>query len=252
MLEEYEDSIELIFIESSLSIDFEHKKQRFDTETQDKINANWEESKKCFNGELIHVNKFLKDDTRICFLTQIGSYKDFIGTKDERPDSLMLACGKADCCMPLSIGAIVITKDGKIIVAKRNGTNLNNDFWSFPAEGYFNPKHAINGQVSIFNGIADELKEELGININELIYFRVLGIVFDRVITKQPYIAIIWKTNLSSFEIKSRFNKTKREEFKIIDFIENKKIPFLDFIKEHELTLHNLGKAILYGLYMEW
>ena len=248
----FNNSLEVIPIESNLSIHFENKKQHFGMETRDEIDDYWRTLRGCFNGMLVHVKKFTRDNGKIIFYTQIGYYKDFVGTKNKRPVSLALTSDIAECCMPLSVGAIVITKDNKIVVAKRKGTNLNNDLYSFPAEGYFTPKHAINDDISVFNGIADELKEELGININELSSFHVLGIVYDRLITKQPYIATIWKTNLSSIEVNNRFNKTKREEFKLIKFIENEKIPFLKFIKEHELTLHNLGKAMLYASYMRW
>ena len=246
------DSIEIITIESNLSIRFENKKQHFGTKTRDEIDDYWRTLRGCFNGMLIHVKKFTRDDRKITFSTEIGYYKDFVGTKNKRPVSLALVSDIAEYCMPLSVGAIVITKDNKIVVAKRKGTNLNNDLYSFPAEGYFNPKHAINNDISVFNGIADEVKEELGISINELSSFHILGIVYDRLITKQPYIVTIWKTNLSSIEVTNRFNKTKKEEFKSIKFIENEKIPFLMFINEHELTLHNLGKAMLYASYMRW
>ena len=45
---------------------------------------------------------------------------------------------------------------------------------------------------------------------------------------------------------------TEKEEFEEIDFIDNNRKTFNDFINKHELTLHNLGKAMLYRQYMGW
>lgn len=245
-------SIEIVPVKTNLIIDFDPKKQRLNPEIQKEIDDCFKSKINCFDGALIHVKK-IEIGKKIRFSTQIGSYKDFIGTQHRRPNSIGKIHGRQDYCMPLSIGAIVITKNNKIIVAKRKKTNLNSNYWSFPAEGYLDPnKHLINNEISVFNGIAAELKEELGIHINEVKTFHILGIVYDKEITKQPYIATIWKTNLKTFDIKNLFKKTEKEEFEEIDFIDNNRKAFNDFINKHELTLHNLGKAMLYRQYMGW
>lgn len=243
--------LEIIPISSKLRIKFIPKKQNFNLEIRKEVDKHWQASKNCFDGSLIDVIQFENNEDEIYFLTQIGSYKDFIGTKNRRPSSLKdVASGKY--CMPLSVGTITISKDNKIVATKRTRTYLNNDHYSFPAEGYLEPKCVINNEVSILSGIAMEMNEELGININELKSFHILGIVYDSLITKQPYIATIWETNLKSVEIEERFKETERKEFGSIGFIENKKDPFIDFINKHELTLHNLGKAMLYVSYQGW
>jgi prepilin-type N-terminal cleavage/methylation domain-containing protein len=200
----FEESVQNnLAIKTSLIIDFDPKKQRLNPEIQKEIDGCFKSKINCFDGALIHVKK-IEIGKKIRFSTQIGSYKDFIGTQHRRPNSIGKIHGRQDYCMPLSIGAIVITKNNKIIVAKRKKTNLNANYWSFPAEGYLDPnKHLINNEISVFNGIAAELKEELGIHINEVKTFHILGIVYDKEITKQPYIATIWKTNLKTFDIKN-------------------------------------------------
>ena len=234
---------------SKLRIDFIPKKQKFDLETKKEINKHWQKSKDCFNGSLINVIQFENNEDVSYFLTQIGSYKDFIGTKNKRPNSLNNV-SKGNYCMPLSIGSITISNDNKIVVSKRKGTFLNNNCYSFPAEGYLDLRCITNNNVSIFNGLALEMNEELG--INELRAFHILGIVYDSLITKQPYIATIWKTSLNSTEIEERFYYAEKKEFQSIEFIENEKDCFIEFINGHELTLHNLGKAMLYILHKGW
>ncbi|HOI60129.1 MAG TPA: hypothetical protein PKU93_02275 [Candidatus Pacearchaeota archaeon] len=241
--------LEIIPISGKLRIEFIPKKQNFNLEIQKEIDEHWQESKNCFNGPLIDVIQFKNSNDEIYFLTQKGSYKAFIGTKNRRPSSIKdVTNGKY--CMPLSVGTMVISSDDKIAVTKRTGTYLNNDRYSFPAEGYLDLNCVKNNEISIFDGIAMEMKEELG--INELKLFRILGIVYDSLITKQPYIATIWETNLNSSQIKECFRNTEKKEFESIEFIENKKDPFTDFINKHELTLHNIGKAMLYASYQGW
>ncbi len=249
MTKETADALEIIPIHKRLRIDFIPEKQGFSLEIQKEIDRHWKSKENCFDGPLIDVVQFKDNDDEIYILTQTGSYKDFIGTKDRRPSSMKDIASKK-YCMPLSIGAITISKDNRIAITKRIGTYLNNNYYSFPAEGYLEPKCVIDNKVSILSGIAMEMNEELG--MHDLKSFHVLGIVYDSLITRQPYIATIWEANLESSEIEKCFKNTERKEFRSIEFIENKKDPFMDFINEHKLTLHNLGKAILYASYQGW
>lgn len=232
--------LELIMIDN-IKVRFNPEKVDYDTEVIKKINSYWQSIVGCFNGELTHVKSISVDGLIMSIDACIGYYKDFLGS--DKPDSLAGIGGARNCCIPLSVGAITITSDHKVIVAKREGTCLNQNKWSFPAEGYMLPGKTIE------NNLLLEMEEELG--ICKYSSLQVIGLVFDRIV-KQPYIAIVCHLGISSEEVQIAFKYTDKTEFKEIRFIDNEEESFLSFCSKSDLTLHNLGKAILYCSFMGW
>ena len=228
------EELEIIEIDH-IDLIFNNKIQSISSEAQEEIDLQWKTINNCFNGEVWHVEKLIFKCDRLIIKGCIGYYKNFLGGKG--PNSIFEINTSNDCCIPLSVGAIVVTFDNKIVVAQRKGTHLNNNKWSFPAEGYMGP-----GKM-ILENIKDEMREELCVtNCNG---FYVMGIVFDRKV-KQPYVCIVWKTRLKSEEVLNAFQETDKKEFEHISFIDNNIHSIMRFCSTHDLTPHNLGKAYLY------
>lgn len=208
--------------------------------------------KEFFDGPLVHAKEICIFKDEIMIVGQESCYEKFIETKNVPRITRMLSIG--DYCNPLSVGVVLITSDNMIPFALRIGTHLNNLLFSFPAEGYLDPIKDLNDKenriISFTNAAQREIKEELNIDAKDLISFEVGGIVFDSI--EQPYITLFVNCRLTSSEVKALFEKSDKNEFKEIGFIENTKETLEKFLEEHQVTPHNLGKMELYRNYKGW
>lgn len=234
------NGLEIIEV-NDIELFFRNEKQVMSLDKRLEIDNRWKGIEGCFDGKLVHVERISWSGDKAIIRACIGSYKDFICT--DRPDTIDGINEAKDCCIPLSVGAITITGDDKIVIAKRHGTYLNNGKWSFPAEGYMVPGESIEGNLLV------ETEEELGISAYDGL--RIMGIVFEEV-TRQPYIAVILETSVSSQSLLDSFNSCPDKEFEEISFIDNEREDFIRFYEGHDLTPHNLGKATLYHSYRGW
>lgn len=216
------------------------------------LSKNVQIEKGYFDGPLIHAKIISFLGSEIMIVGQKSSYGKFIETKKVQRITRMVSIG--DYCNPISVGVVLVTSDEKIPFALRSETYLNNSLFSFPAEGYLDPTQDLedkeNKIISFVNAAKREIKEELNIEPENLTSFQVGGIVFDEI--EQPYIALFVGCKLTSSEVKALFEKSKKEEFKEIGFVENTKEALEKFLKEYQVTPHNQGKIELYKKYKGW
>lgn len=212
----------------------------FTQSLREKIEKRWKEHLMKhpydFAGPLASVSEIKREERTLTLVLRRTDYKAFIGTRQRNRKSLNLTQKPLDkeFPLPLSIGAVTITQDNKIVAGIRGKVGFGKGQACILPSGFFDPIEDLKWQ----DCLQRELQEEIGVERFKL--NSILGLIFDRKIAQQPLLAIRIKIPITSNEI----SRTQIEEVKELVFIDNS----IRGVKKHRLqwTPHSRGKLILH------
>lgn len=237
-------------------------------EGQQIIDAIWKEhiaeKKEDFDGSvgsIISVSKSPEGFLNIKF--HEGKFSQFYATAAIREEELYVKSFPLDAetCLPISFGAVAITKDNYILFALRGQTTFDPETVTLLPGGYFNPEtdyffvRGASGRpvknYSIPVTILRELFEETGITL-PCLKVEYLGLVYNKEGSKQPLLACRINLPFTVEEIKKRMHLD--EESTKIFFVKNdineiKKFLFYSaYIDKKNIAIHDAWKLILHFL----
>jgi 8-oxo-dGTP pyrophosphatase MutT (NUDIX family) len=186
-----------------------------------------------YNGQLFRVDKWSYFQSRDG-IHNIGlhltdtDYKEFVGTRDRE---FIATFGKEKTANPLSAGAVLITKDNKIILGRRSSSIDGSKSAFSVIAGFLDPQkdcvrvHKTGGsgyadKVDIFHGIKREIYEETGIAANDIVELICLGLIANRK-QNQMNVPFCASLNITSDEVIVKRSKSLDPEFSEILFVHN-------------------------------
>jgi len=187
-----------------------------------------------FPGPLASVCEIKMEGAILTLTLKRTDYKTYIATRWKKRKRLVKQRPlDREFPLPLSIGAVTVTEDNKIIVGIRERVGLARGLADTLPSGYFNPEEDARWEDCLVR----ELREEIG--IEKFTKLKILGLIFDCKITQQPLLAVNLQLPFTSSEI----NWIGEETLEMI-FIDND----INSIKErgYSWTPHARGKLILY------
>ncbi|GEM_PF-5232341 len=225
---------------------FEDKLQRFESEKEERVRENWEEKKRnnphIFPGPLGSVAAFKVVDETLKLWLRRTRFDLYDGLRNEAPsylDSTKKPLDR-DFPLPLSVGAVTVTDDNKIIFGIRSkATAFGKDGAVMLPSGYFNPDR----DASVQELIRKELEEEVGIRDFEI--ERWGGLVYDGKVAKQPLLSLRIKVPHSSEEIEDIKGEIDKE-VKNVHYVDNKIDAVKEFIDEYPPLPHSMANLVLH------
>ncbi|MBA7713316.1 hypothetical protein ES703_122318 [subsurface metagenome] len=245
---------------------FENELQVFDLQTHQIIRKNWEEklikNPKMFQGPLASIQDFKVIEGVLKFRLQRSRFDSYDGLRERLPVELDLSQPKLldrDFCFPLSMGAVTVTAPDKenptgtlIFGVRSKSTAYGAGNSTLLPAGYFNPDEdrILIGDparqqwlMSIRLTCIREMMEEIG--INDYSGFKYLGLIHDRVLAKQPLLAVKLSLDFTAKEMKVIAHDSGFET-NSYHFIPNTIEAVRGFIAEYHLGPHSMGRLILY------
>ena len=189
-----------------------------------------------YNGDLVGIKQHQTAQNRLEVQVCKSTYKEFIGTRDS---FYVKKFGMKNIANPLSVCALIITSDDKIVLGKRSKfVDLSKLKLTIPS-GWIDPSKDLKfNKIDAFEVIKRETGEELGIYQNELT-LKCLGLVFNRMFN-HSFIPFWGITKLDSSTI---FERKRNDEFSELVKFENNVGKLLS--KHHE-QLSDVAKATLF------
>jgi 8-oxo-dGTP pyrophosphatase MutT (NUDIX family) len=220
-----------------LKVRYKPVRQSYGLKANELIELKWNEflalNPKSYNGPLFRVNKWSDFNSRdglqkIELHLTDTNYKEFVGTRNPE---FIATFGKDQISNPLSAGAVLITKDNKLILGRRSSSIDGSKYALSVIAGYLDPQKDIlrirnkDGSdyvdiVDIFHGIEREIYEETGIAAYDIVELVCLGIIANRK-QNQMNIPFCGTLNISSDEVVTKRSKTQDSEFSEILFVQN-------------------------------
>jgi 8-oxo-dGTP pyrophosphatase MutT (NUDIX family) len=184
-------------------------------------------------------------------------YKEFVGTRNPE---FIATFGKKQISNPLSVGAVLITEDNKLILGRRSSSIDGSKYALSVIAGYLDPQkdilhiHNKDGSdyvdiVDIFHGIEREIYEETGIAAYDVVELVCLGIIANRKQNQMniPFCGIL---NISSDEVITKRSETQDSEFSEILFVQNDLRSINEFMNTQSNEFSDLLNSTL-GIYSD-
>jgi 8-oxo-dGTP pyrophosphatase MutT (NUDIX family) len=193
-----------------------------------------------FNGKLFRVDGYNTVENNLIELNLSDTdYKEFVGTRDHE---FIRRFGRENAAIPLSVGAVIVTKDNKIVLGKRaKDIDIGKSKISVAA-GYLDPEKDIvnsansDNTLDIFSGIKREIYEETGVTNRDIVGLACMGLIDNK---EQNQINAPFYCKLDIFAKEFETNKMPQQaEFSQIIMIDNTVRSIDDFINgpENELS----------------
>jgi len=245
---------------SDVEITLGKNRRRIKESQLEQIEKKWKDHLKDhpndFDGPLASFQRGKIQNNILYLETRPTKFSIFWATRPEESGGLLVRASAFDreYPLPLSFGAIAVTAPsesypkGCIVVAKRSKTAFNEAEYTFLPGGYFDPqkdRFRESGKtfLSLESAIIREAKEEL--NCRPKLPPQYLGLVYSRVGSKQPLIAVGLKLSETTEQLK--LNKDVGEwENQDIFFVpaDLKSLIYLSI--NYRLCTHDLWKLALY------
>ena len=256
----FESIITARYNASQLMVRFDDRGQTLPPEVVKLIDAEWQhqtalaekEGRTLFDGVMLRLDSFHRlDSSRKGSGLQVSlsrsRYKYFVGTNltSRKQKELISPDHYAN---PLGLSALIVCADSKLLLGLRGkGTFLYSGYWHTFGGMADMQDVGVDGNVSLFNVIARELNEELGVADEEIEKIRCIGMVRDLAIL-QPEIIFEVQVSLTSNEIVqrmgSRFSQPNDEHDGIIA-IEKKADAVNHFVASHPSQITAVALATL-------
>jgi 8-oxo-dGTP pyrophosphatase MutT (NUDIX family) len=194
-----------------------------------------------FNGRLFRVDRYIIENNRIEIHLSDTDYKEFVGTRDH---DFIGRFGRENAANPLSVGAVIVTKDNKIVLGKRaEDIDIGKSKISVAA-GYLDPeKDMVNSANSdntldIFSGIKREIYEETGITNRDIVDLVCMGLINNKE-KNQINAPFYCKLDISAKEFETN-KRPQQAEFSQIIMVDNTVRSIDDFINRPENELSDV------------
>lgn len=233
--------LEKIFYVRDLSVSYEPRINVIPRTNEEKkiIDSRWVElqriSPDLFTKSLFHVVDYQFTGDKLELLFSDTNYKEFLVTHQ---DSFIKEFGMIKMSKPVSAGAIILTCDNKIVLAKRNiSVHFDKGKKTVPS-GWITDEDIDKTGVNIYNAVKREINKKISISENELEKLFCIGFIYNGVLD-QYYFPFCGKTNLSLEEIQNRNQKNSKHsnfEFSEIIGIENNSLEIQNILKNNDLS----------------
>jgi len=203
---------------------------------------------KVVDGKLFRVISYKTQDHKLSLVLGNTSYKYFIGSIDKR---FISNFGLKKLANPLSVGAVIVTSDCRIVIGKRlSKLTINPGKYSTVAGMMDREKDFSNGKPDPFKAILRELYEEIGVEKRHVKEIVLLGLIYneDYYQTYLPfYIKIDIPSNILKQQLKCQSIFTK--EFERFIYLKLNEESIANFIvKNHkQISQTCLGNILLFG-----
>ncbi len=194
--------------EKNIQVSYAATKLRRNSVLEKFIKKGWEEEKKknpnIFAGNLAHIYKQEFNKKSIKISTIHVTYDAYLVTSNEE----FFKKFPNECSAnPLSVGALVMTSDSKIILGKRsNYVATNKQSITIPS-GMIDENDIEEGcKINCFQAVKREIYEEIGLSIDQIVDTFCMGVIFNKQ-TQQTFLPFFCKTKLSSNDILVNFNE---------------------------------------------
>jgi hypothetical protein len=214
----------------------------FDDEMLAFIETQWEKAKKkwprMFNGKLYHVLRKEVGEQGIFINTIDSNYKEYVGTRE--PEFAKLFSSRY-VINPLSVGALVITSDGKLLLGKRKYVDTWEGFYSTIA-GYVQLPQAPMSPPDVIEALRQELFQEAAICEKEVTSSRFLGSAGESYLIFEVNIEIPSSTVMDREPVE--------KEFARIEFLQSDRKAIKKFIKQKKFNIMPgcLASLIFFGM----
>lgn len=201
-----------------------------------------------FNGALFRVDSYnIHNNNNNLIELQLSDtdYKEFIAT---RTYEFVKRFGIQYTANPLSVGAVLVTKDNKIVLGKRaeDIVDVGKSKVSVVA-GYLDPKQDMvnsvddnNININIFSAVKREIYEETGIiEEKHIVDLMCMGLI-DNKENNQINMPFYCKLNIPANEFEVKNASSSQEEFSKIVIIDNSVQSIDDFISAPENQLSDI------------
>lgn len=199
------------------------------------------------DSKLFRVDSYKLKNKKLFLVLENTSYKCFIGTGNKE---FVSKFGLKNIANPLSVGAVVVTSDNKLIIGKRlNNLYFNPGKYSIFGGTMDRKKDFFDGSPNPFKAILREIHEEIGIREIPIKTITCLGLVYN-LDYYQTYMPFFIETNISCGKLKKylTFPTQEFEDFIYIEFDKGSIANFL--IKNYDkLSQTCLANILLLGKY---
>lgn len=225
------------FTHQKIKITYEQKRLNQAKDVLQFIESKWNDaiakSPKLYNGKLFRVAKTMVQPDMIQLHLEDTDYKEYLGTRN---NDFLTKFGSENISNPLSVGAVVQTRDNKLLFGRRHFTEWQEGKIAI-ASGYVDPEHDMhNGNPDIFHSVVRELSEEFNIRncvIKNIICY---GLIFNK-IQQQTYIPFLITLENNSEDVSIN---TIYDEFSNLIKIENDKKTISAFIIKNKNELSDI------------
>jgi hypothetical protein len=206
------------------------------------INLHWIRAKKkwpgMFNGKLYHVLRKEIMENEILITTIDSNYKEYVGTRKPKFAKLF---DHRYVVNPLSVGALVITSDNKLLLGKRKNVDIWEGFYSTVA-GYVQIPESPRSPPDVMGALKQELFQEAAIDENEISDSQFLGTV------GKSYLIFEINIHISSSTMVDRQPMDK--EFVRFEFLQSDREFIKRFIehKRFKIMPECLASLIFFGI----
>jgi len=170
------------------------------------IERAWEEATRwpgvqLFDGPMTRLEECgVRPDGRLYLLLSRTSYKRFLGTNLTRPD-LAHRYGPGILANPVGLSAALETADGYLLLGRRTNTVAYYPGRIHPFAGALEPRDG----PDVFKAVLRELREELGLERDDLDNLRCAGLVEDNAL-RQPELVFLARCRLSRRRVEKKLD----------------------------------------------
>jgi 8-oxo-dGTP pyrophosphatase MutT (NUDIX family) len=240
------------FLNIGPRIDIIYRRRRADNDPA-KVNKFWSghlrDRPKDFDGCIASVKRITRAPGRALIETRWSHFAAYAFSREARQGrKIDLDDPVIDRCypMPLTIGAIAITSDGRVVAARRGKTAYESDQVAFVPGGYFNPQNdCVGSALSIEKLLMRESQEELKIDLIDIMRWKTMGMVQSLSGSCQPMIALMIDLAVTESELRKRFSADE-EEIRELIFVDADKESLRELYWSRDLCPHDRYKVFLY------
>lgn len=156
-----------------------------------------------FPGNITHVKNVQINKKSISIKAIHSTYDDYLVTRSQKffkkfPDE--------EPCNPLSVGALIRTLDGKLILGIRNDNVATHKHSVSIPSGMIDENDILDGhKIDAFSAVFREIFEEIFLSVDEISTIFCMGLIINRK-NHQTFLPFFCQTKLNTDQIKKKFN----------------------------------------------
>jgi hypothetical protein len=164
-----------------------------------------------FDGPMCRLESSRADDASLSMLFSQTSYKCFCGTNMHNPQ-FAAQHGPAAMANPLGLSVALISRDGSLVLGRRNERVAYYPGRIHPFAGALEPSDALD----VFSAVERELSEEMALSPTDVTQLRCLGLAEDLSLL-QPELIFYAQATKTLAELKQGLDHAEHEAMVAID-----------------------------------